>query len=147
MALILVVDDDPLWLEVHERVLHAAGHEVHLVLDVRDAVEDALERFDLIITDYDMPFVDGASFAREVHDRLRHHAPPLILVSAYAEKEACAEGAALFAAVHRKPYVAAALVADVERILQLERQRRRSIRTGQARRAAKPQGVDDAEGP
>jgi DNA-binding response OmpR family regulator len=121
VSFVLVVDDDPLWLEIHERILRRGGHEVRTFTSAVDALEGALDGYDLIVTDLDMPLLNGADFAREVRDRLRHFAPPMILVSAFVET--CPDWAALFAAAHRKPYARAVFLADVERVLRAPRPR------------------------
>jgi CheY-like chemotaxis protein len=85
MARILVVEDNPLNLELSTRILAAAGHHV---IPARDAVE--AERAlgvgppDLILMDIALPGKDGYTLVRE----LRHRPPtshlPILAVSSFA---------------------------------------------------------------
>ena len=61
-ARLLVVDDDPLLRELHATVLRIFGYEVATAEDGADALEQlAEESFDLVLTDRQMPNLDGVS--------------------------------------------------------------------------------------
>jgi CheY-like chemotaxis protein len=61
-ARLLVVDDDPLLRELHATVLRIYGYEVATAADGVDALEQlAEEAFDLVLTDRQMPNLDGVS--------------------------------------------------------------------------------------
>ncbi len=65
MARILVADDDSVTLDLIKRALEGDGHEVITVGDGSEAcqrLEDG-EVFDLIVTDVDMPELDGIALA------------------------------------------------------------------------------------
>src|SRR5829696_6797128 len=67
----LVVDDDPSVLELTAEVL-IPGSNVVACGDARVALEVFFaepESFALVITDYNMPGLDGLEFARAVHAR------------------------------------------------------------------------------
>jgi DNA-binding NtrC family response regulator len=59
---VLVADDDPFIRELHSLVLTANGFQVATAVDGADAIlKLAAERFDLVLTDRQMPNLDGAS--------------------------------------------------------------------------------------
>ncbi|MEK7406593.1 MAG: response regulator [Acidobacteriota bacterium] len=81
---ILLVDDNKLGLAARKSVLEEQGHHI----TTATAGEEAFElfrrgQFDLLITDYKMPGMNGVELIKKV----RAHSPqvPVILVSGYAE--------------------------------------------------------------
>jgi CheY-like chemotaxis protein len=65
---ILVVEDDSLNRDLVCKVLRQAGHGVFEASDGAQALELLCARcFDLIITDYLMPKVDGVELVKQVH--------------------------------------------------------------------------------
>ena len=61
-ARILVVDDDSIIAGLHAAVLELAGYEVVTSNNGEDAlVQLAFDHFDLVVTDRNMPVLDGAS--------------------------------------------------------------------------------------
>ncbi|GAA2515461.1 response regulator [Pilimelia columellifera] len=82
MALILAADDDPSAREILTRILTADGHKVETVGDGETALREIRRiRPDLILTDVDMPLINGFLLCDEVrHDgELRH--TPVVLVT------------------------------------------------------------------
>jgi CheY-like chemotaxis protein len=66
---VLVVDDDRTILEVFTRLLEGAGMVAHCVSSGKAALEKLAERsFSLMITDYNMPGLDGLELAIKVHE-------------------------------------------------------------------------------
>jgi CheY-like chemotaxis protein len=66
---ILVVDDSLAWLRRAREILTAGGYQVQTCKDPREALsllEQNLERVDLVITDLQMPGLDGFELAAEV---------------------------------------------------------------------------------
>jgi CheY-like chemotaxis protein len=102
MARILLVDDDPDTLQVVAHMLESGGHSV-----VRGtagaAVWDALREaaFDLVVTDINMPALDGVGLARWV----RQHRPgtPVIAISGYLGALSQVDGQLPFAGMLAKP--------------------------------------------
>lgn len=102
MARILLVDDDPDTLQVVTDILESGGHSV-----VRGAagtaVWDALREaaFDLVVTDLNMPSLDGVGLARWV----RRHRPgtPVIAISGHLAALSEVEGQLPFNAALAKP--------------------------------------------
>jgi len=63
---ILVVDDDIIMREVLKRVLEREGFVTHCVASGEEAIEQIKERtFSLMITDFNMPGLDGLELARK----------------------------------------------------------------------------------
>jgi len=66
MARILLADDDPAIREMVARTLLGDGHSVTACADGHDALERLLattDRFDLLLSDVEMPGLDGISLA------------------------------------------------------------------------------------
>lgn len=68
---LLLIDDTPFFREVVKRYLVAQGHEVATAINGKDALEQiaANRDFDLIVSDIEMPVMDGWELAREVRRR------------------------------------------------------------------------------
>lgn len=118
---VLLVEDAPFVLEVLERILTAAGYACAVAANGAAALTAAAgTRFDLIITDYAMPDLDGC----ELIARLRTGAgpnwtTPIILMSGYASDEALVEQALEAGAdtVLAKPIVIGEVLAAVTRLV------------------------------
>ncbi len=68
MATILLADDDAAVRDLVRRALAAEGHSVHVTQDGAEALEylqGHAGTIDLLVTDVDMPQLDGVSLARE----------------------------------------------------------------------------------
>lgn len=77
---ILIADDSALIRRTYQFVLELLGYRVTAVIDGKDALARISgENFDLLITDYDMPRMDGASLIREV--RHQGNRLPILLIS------------------------------------------------------------------
>lgn len=93
MARILLADDDVATRDLVRRALETDGHAVHVTEDgaaALDALMGAREPFDLLITDVQMPSLDGISLV----ERAVAHTPGLriIMMSGYPEQLARAAG-------------------------------------------------------
>jgi len=81
---ILIVDDNELGLLARRQVLAELGHHVTVVSSAEDAIRCfAAESFDLVVTDYKMPEMNGVEMIR----RLRAHKAdvPVILLSGFTQ--------------------------------------------------------------
>ena len=78
---ILIVDDDPMVREATAWMLIDAGHEVHEASDGLAALEHLVNRgpVDLLITDINMPRMDGLELVQQT--KARWPALPVLLVS------------------------------------------------------------------
>jgi CheY-like chemotaxis protein len=68
---VLLVDDDPLFLELSKTFLEIF-HDI--ASDTVNSVMEALQRldndsYDVVISDYDMPFMDGITFLKTIRDK------------------------------------------------------------------------------
>ncbi len=83
-ARILLIDDNKLGLAARKVVLEELGYEVVTATSGPEALERCAETsFELVVTDYRMPRMNGAEFIKEF--RLRNGNIPVILLSGYAD--------------------------------------------------------------
>ncbi len=114
---ILFVEDDKDQLEVIPRVLQSLGYKVKAVPGAEQAME-VLQKdssFDLMITDYDMPKVNGlvlASFAARLKPEL-----PVILVSGRSRVMSATKPAGNISHVLPKPFTKADLSEAIRTVL------------------------------
>ena len=88
MARILVVDDSAVVRRMLGLVLGDAGHEVSFAVDGQDGLETArAARPDLIISDLEMPVMDGIAFVRELKDQDIPSPIPVIMLTASGETD------------------------------------------------------------
>jgi len=83
-ARILLVDDNANGLAARRSVLEELGHRIVTAASGGDALEQfSAHRFDLVVTDYKMPRMDGL----ELIVRLRKQRPdlPIVLISGYVD--------------------------------------------------------------
>jgi two-component system, chemotaxis family, sensor kinase CheA len=83
---ILLVDDTPFFREAVGRYLIAAGLQVTSAVHGKDAIEKLAQGpFDLVVSDIEMPVMDGWTFAR--HARERGYEGPLLALSSLSKPE------------------------------------------------------------
>jgi two-component system, chemotaxis family, sensor histidine kinase and response regulator WspE len=79
---VLVVDDSFTVRELERKVLAASGYEVGLAVDGLDGWNAiCADRYDLVITDIDMPRMDGIELVRRIRHDARFDQTPVIIVS------------------------------------------------------------------
>lgn len=84
---ILVVDDSLTVREVERRLLENAGYEVTVAIDGMEGWNMVQKRpFDLIISDIDMPRMNGIQFVTMVKDDTKYKDIPIIIIS-YKDRE------------------------------------------------------------
>ncbi|MBF0584479.1 MAG: hybrid sensor histidine kinase/response regulator [Magnetococcales bacterium] len=79
---LLVVDDSRNTREIEQTILQTAGYQVSVAENGEEGYAKAIKQsFDLVVTDVEMPLLDGFSLTRKLrqHDRYRH--TPIILVT------------------------------------------------------------------
>ncbi|MDD1703429.1 MAG: response regulator, partial [Methanoregula sp.] len=91
MYSILYVDDDEVLLGVNKIILEKTGE---YLVDIATSAPDALSRlttsdYDLILSDYQMPVMDGIAFLKEV--RSRHGSLPFIIFTGKGREEVVME--------------------------------------------------------
>ncbi len=112
---ILVVEDEAMLLRFAERSLSKLGYRVTAFQSSLEALDEFQARpqsFDLIISDLNMPHMDGAAFAREAL-RAREDVP-IVLVTGYSETFDAAAAAQLgVRQMLSKPYTSHVLAKTV----------------------------------
>lgn len=89
-ARVLLVEDNPINREVAQELLRRNGLVVDIATNGReavDAVNAAAQAYDAVLMDVSMPVLDGYAATRELRADLRHHALPIIAMTAYALEE------------------------------------------------------------
>jgi len=91
---LLLVDDSPFFLNMLAPVLQAAGYHVTAVASAPDALSMLKDgrHFDVVITDIEMPEMDGFQFAEQVRADPRTANLPVIALSAMVSAEAVERG-------------------------------------------------------
>ncbi|MSO14667.1 response regulator [Rickettsiales endosymbiont of Trichoplax sp. H2] len=82
---ILVVDDNPYILKILSMMLELANFKVIKAQDGKEAIERIMNgsegEFDLIITDYQMPIINGQELAETIKKSDEHSDIPIVLVT------------------------------------------------------------------
>jgi CheY-like chemotaxis protein len=81
---ILIVDDNSLGLAARRSVLEELGHKVVTTTAPHDALElCGKQRFDVVVTDYKMPKMNGVEFISRL--RKQHPSIAVILISGFTD--------------------------------------------------------------
>lgn len=79
---ILIADDDPDLLDLLESFFRGEGYDVTAKVNGKDALQAAEEgKFDVMLLDVMMPYIDGYHVASEVSSRLGSEAPKIIIMT------------------------------------------------------------------
>lgn len=91
---LLVVDDSPFFRNLLQPLLTVAGYDVVCVESADAALElcDAGEDFDVIISDIEMPGMNGFEFARKVSSESRWSETPIVALSSFSNPSDLARG-------------------------------------------------------
>ena len=85
---VLIVEDDPVSLDVASLAVEAAGATVLVATSGEAALKVALEEMpDLILLDLALPGIDGAEVARRLRDDERTREIPVVVVTAHVVRE------------------------------------------------------------
>ncbi len=124
---ILIVDDDRTQAETLARVLRLEGYEAVVAESGREALgELAVGVFDLVLTDFKMPGMDGLELFRKVHEA--HPELPVLIITAHGTIETAIEAVrAGVADFLQKPVYAEELMHRFEKVL-----RERALQTENA---------------
>jgi two-component system chemotaxis response regulator CheY len=117
---ILAVDDSPSMRQMVGLTLKSAGYEVLEACDGREALNIAKEQapVDLVITDVNMPNMDGLTLVRELRMLPHYRGVPLLVLTTEASAEKKLEGKAAGATGWVvKPFSPDRLLATIARIL------------------------------
>lgn len=85
---ILVVDDEPVVLEIAKRKLQERGYDVATAQDGMEALEQLKKKVpDLILLDIQMPRMNGYTFIMEKAKNPEYSKVPVVVLTAYGEME------------------------------------------------------------
>ncbi len=133
MARILIAEDDAHVLRVLSMWLARNGHEL---LEARDGAQAqeilADTEVDLLVSDVNMPEVDGLELVKWVRSRKSESLPILLLSSRCDQDSITAELLEYDIRVHPKPFSPSRLVVEIEQLLA------RSVCGGTGPRASVP---------
>lgn len=88
MARILTVDDSPVMRQMVKVTLVDAGHEVVQSANGEEALRiAATEAFDIVITDVNMPVMDGLALIRHLRQLPAYRSLPMVAVTTEATTE------------------------------------------------------------
>jgi len=117
MTRVLVVEDEFGIAELLDAVLTEEGYQVVTAMNGRNGLELlARERPELILSDYMMPVMDGATLLARIKAEPALQAIPVVMMSSMPEA-AVAERYVGYAAFLRKPFKLFEVVGLVERLI------------------------------
>ena len=116
---ILVVDDSPSLRQMLALTLEEAGFSVMQGENGQDALGRlGTRRVDLIITDLNMPVMDGITFIKSIRTRAESKFTPILMLTTESAAEKKAEGKTAGATAWIvKPFEPAKLLQAVDRLL------------------------------
>lgn len=120
MKKILIVDDDPLILDLFEFSFDQAKFEIIRAHNGREGLEKALkETVDLILLDVMMPDLNGYEVCRQIKNNPATRATKVIMVSAKVQKEEIEAGIKAGADEYiTKPFDLLGLVEKITKLLE-----------------------------
>lgn len=102
---IVLIDDDPNLLALTTEVLKQKNHIIHSFNSAVEALENIPKiDFDCIITDIQMPFLDGFEFVKELTKRSFYKNQPVLAITGRADLDLDVYQKAGFSSVIQKPY-------------------------------------------
>jgi CheY-like chemotaxis protein len=115
VATILVIDDDPMMLDLYREVLTSRGHEVVIAENGTQGLTRIDRRPDLIVVDLMMPNLNGYEFVKQLRASSDQGETPVIAASGLSTGEwALRTGADRFLS---KPFRNHELIAAVDELL------------------------------
>jgi len=116
---ILAVDDSASMRQMVSFTLREAGYEVVEAVDGAAALEYATEnRVDLVLTDVNMPRMDGITLVRELRQLEHYRYVPMLMLTTESGADRKLEGKAAGATGWLvKPFNPEKLIATIERVL------------------------------
>ena len=95
MPLILAVDDSPSMRKMVAFTLTGAGYQVVEAVDGQDAYEKAQsQNFDLVLTDQNMPRLDGLGLTRKLREHPQFKNTPILMLTTESSDAMKAQGKA-----------------------------------------------------
>lgn len=85
---ILIVDDSMTTRELLKNILNHWGYKYEVATNPKEAIEALYKTsFDLILSDMEMPEMDGSAFVKELKTSLQFKHIPVVIISSYDIKE------------------------------------------------------------
>lgn len=82
LIVILVVDDDPMYVKIYEKKFTDSGFEVRVAMDGEEGLKMALEEHpDLILLDLMMPKMDGMTTMKKLREDAWGKTVPIIILT------------------------------------------------------------------
>jgi CheY-like chemotaxis protein len=82
---ILVVEDNPMNIELFKDLLEAQGYEVYEATNATEALDQVKSnKFDLILMDIQLPGMDGLTATKIIKEDPRNKGIPIVALTAYA---------------------------------------------------------------
>jgi len=95
MANILAVDDSSSMRQMVTFTLKGAGHQVTEAADGQEALNKAKsQQFDLIITDVNMPVMDGITFIKNLRGEVNYKFTPMLMLTTESAADKKSQGKA-----------------------------------------------------
>lgn len=119
MAKILAVDDSASMRQMVAFTLKGAGHDVTEAADGTEALSSAKSgSYDLVVTDVNMPKMDGITLIRELRNLPNYRYTPLLMLTTEAGTDKKSEGKQAGATGWIvKPFNPEQLIATVKKVL------------------------------
>ncbi|MCB2147784.1 MAG: response regulator [Deltaproteobacteria bacterium] len=114
---ILIVDDDPAVLELVSKMAARLGYHPTVAEDGVDALYYLTRnRYDLVLTDYEMPFIDGYQLADQIKER--HFGTRVIVMTGSCDPDVLdmLDGCGIVDGVLLKPFNLNTLKEKIERV-------------------------------
>ena len=115
---ILIVDDDPVILKLVSKMAARLGYQPTVAEDGVDALYYLTRaHYDLVITDYDMPFIDGFQLADKIKEE--HFGTRVIIMTGHREEDAkdMLDGSGIVDGVLLKPFNLKTLKEKIEMVV------------------------------
>ncbi len=119
MSSILVVDDSASMRQMVVFTLKGAGYEVEEAVDGMDALKKAkLRSFNIVVTDVNMPNMDGISLIKELRGLNDYRFTPLLMLTTESGADKKQEGKAAGATGWMvKPFNPEQLLATIKKVI------------------------------
>lgn len=118
---VLVVDDQLVARELQRGILETAGYEVEVARDGRDALRhiDQAAELDLVLTDIQMPEMDGFELLEAIRSDQSHSSLPVVVVTTLADEDSRRRGASAGADAYvvKQDFDQEALLETIERLV------------------------------
>ena len=119
MPTILAVDDSSSMRQMVSFTLKGAGYDVVEAVDGQDALNKAKsQQFDLIVTDVNMPVMDGITFIRNLRAEANYKFTPMLMLTTESAADKKTEGKAAGATGWIvKPFNPVQLINTIKKVL------------------------------